>query len=551
MDRMMQAQSGLPQIVENDRPEWKSGQFGPVSYWYAGDRRSVERLAGLLAKAFDNAPALSEALNASAGSFAMIAATSEHMFACVDHCRSFPVFHTIGPQVYVGTDAAATLAASGVARPDMTSALECAMSGYSTGPHTLYENLKQLEPGQALLWRRSDGKCLPLRYFRYLPGDIFPASEAELQDRLDAVVNQAIDRTIVAADGAPIVIPLSGGLDSRLILAKLHARNYRNLHCFSYGQAGNADAMVARDIADHLGVSWRFVPTPGRVTRQFFNSSLRRDYWQYADALSAVPNNQDILPLQQLRAQAGIPADAMIVNGQTGDFISGGHIPELLFQLGLSAGDLVSRISERHYSLWASLRIPANQARIAERIRSLLELDAEDSQPLGQEQAIALWERFEYEGRQARYIVNGQRVYDHLGYRWQLPLWDADLVHFWRDVPTAFKRRQKLYRDTWRRWDYERLFSRPTRAISAWSKPVSAFIIPLSVMARLLLGRQRRDRMIGYARYIDRFGNHYQSFGWKAFARVAPDIRNPVALYARAWLEERGFAAIWDTGRPT
>ena len=44
-----------------------------------------------------------------------------------------------------------------------------------------------------------------------------------------------------------------------------------------------------------------------------------------------------------------------------------------------------------------------------------------------------------------------------------------------------------------------------------------------------------------YARYFDRFGNHYQAFGWRHFARHAADARNPVSYYTRAWLEELGI----------
>lgn len=537
-------------VIEAARPEWTAFAVGPARVRFAGDRQIAVTLARVMAEAPEPLAEAARLLRDHPGQHSSIIETPTSILACVDHCRSFPVFHTVGQRVLIGNDAAAVRTESGIAKVDSASVIECALAGFSSGPHTLYAGLQQLEPGQAMLWDRASGHCSSIRYFRYLPDAYSAASDDELSEALIASVDKAIDRTIEAAGDRPIAVPLSGGLDSRLIVAKLHARGCRNLLTFSYGQAGNPDAMIAREIAAALNLPWQFVDTLAAANRAFFAGSDRKRYWQYADHLSTVPNNQDILPLLRLRERGQLPENSVMVNGQTGDFISGGHIPDALFEQDLTVGSLVDRIAARHYSLWHPIETPDNHVIVTDRIRALLDLRETEDTRIDRPRAIALWELFEYETRQARYIVNGQRVYDHLNLAWHLPLWDGDFVRFWRDAPQASKRGQSLYRATWMKWDYRKLFSRHTRKVSAWSRPVSMAIVPLSIATRLLVGRRRRDKLIAYARYFDRFGNHYQSFGWSAFSRNARHIRNPVALYVRTWLEERGLAGNLWNGAP-
>ena len=42
------------------------------------------------------------------------------------------------------------------------------------------------------------------------------------------------------------------------------------------------------------------------------------------------PNNQDLLAIDYLKSKKIIDRNSIIINGQTGDFITGGHIPKSL-----------------------------------------------------------------------------------------------------------------------------------------------------------------------------------------------------------------------------
>ena len=59
-----------------------------------------------------------------------------------------------------------------------------------------------------------------------------------------------------------------------------------------------------------------------------------------------------------------------------------------------------------------------------------------------------LYEVLEYEDRQVKYVINGQRLYEFFGYEWRLPLWDKLYLNFWESVPLKYKLDQNLFKDT-------------------------------------------------------------------------------------------------------
>ena len=81
---------------------------------------------------------------------------------------------------------------------------------------------------------------------------------------------------------------------------------------------------------------------------------------------------------------------------------------------------------------------------IYKRILYLIEL-ATDSH-LSLPTLASYYEQWEYQERQAKYVVHGQRLYDFLGYRWELPLWTPDFIKFWETVPLEYRFSQQLYR---------------------------------------------------------------------------------------------------------
>jgi asparagine synthase (glutamine-hydrolysing) len=58
-----------------------------------------------------------------------------------------------------------------------------------------------------------------------------------------------------------------------------------------------------------------------------------------------------------------------------------------------------------------------------------------------------MYELVEYQERQAKFVVSGQRVYEFYGYDWRLPLWDNAYCDFFERMPLSAKINQSLFRE--------------------------------------------------------------------------------------------------------
>ena len=465
------------------------------------------------------------------GHFAGIIEFDMCRFAFVDHCRSIPVFFTDDGRVGNGAEMLRRI--SRLERIDPDAALEVAMSGYVSGPRTLYHSLRQIPSGHCLSIKKTTPATL-IRYYAFLP-DQSTNVQRNLINELNDTIDLAIERTIAAADGAAIWVALSGGLDSRLILAKLAQVGHERLFSFCYGPTYSDEARLSRQVAKRLGVPWHFVPTRRSDMKRFFRSDERTEFWRFSSGLCSVPQFQDFVPLQYLMERGAITPEDFVINGATGDFISGGHIPLSLCEGSASIQTLLDEIIAKHYSLWQSLKTPTNLSLLETRIKSELGLLEHDN--LSPPELASYYELQEFTERQAKYIVNGQRVYDFLGLNWRLPLWDQALVRFWQNVPLKQKVGQSLYRDYLQQWDYKGVFTELPNAISSWPG-ASVMILPFLRMIRLACGYRARDWVLRRALYFGLYGPLYAPYRFLDFVRHADDLRSPVSLFAFTWLRE-------------
>ena len=132
------------------------------------------------------------------------------------------------------------------------------------------------------------------RYYRYVHH--YPMQSITEEDLLrfhQGVMENIIDRLIRFAAGRTIVIPLSGGHDSRLIALMLKKVGYPDLVSFSYGRPGNHEADISKQVADSLGVRWEFVEYSNDLWREWYESPEMKAYFDMAGNLSSLPHIQD------------------------------------------------------------------------------------------------------------------------------------------------------------------------------------------------------------------------------------------------------------------
>lgn len=489
----------LPEVEALIEPRhgWQRFAASGATVWFRGyvHGRGAAQVAA-------EAAALGEAavaawLDRLDGHFALVVLGAGRAWAAVDPVRAYPLLWARdGERILVSHSGPAIEARLGLGAGDIDPAMAIAVAhgSFTIGDATLYARVHQIGPGQ-FLWIDASGP-VPRRYHRWEPWKPAAMAPDDLAAPLSALNRRLIDDLVASAGGRPILVPLSAGLDSRFMVSGLKEAGYAKVRCVAYGLAGNREAEMSREIARRLGYPWTFVPyTQARMRRTFHDPDYSA-YKSYSDSLTGIHFPQEYRMLADMIADHALAPDTIVVNGQSGDFIAGNHIPASLFEGGGGVAErrerVIAALIAKHFKHWSALAAPARLATIAGLLAR--EIEAIGGMPENPAGDHGIYEYCEFQDRQSKYVINGQRTYEYFGLDWRLPLWDRAYLDFWAKAPLAAKKRERLYRDVLVRdnWGgvWRDLPVNPQRVRPHWIRPLRA----AAKLAFLPLGRARWHR---------------------------------------------------------
>lgn len=377
------------------------------------------------------------------GCFALVSERGDRVLAAVDRLRSIPLFHAVpASRALVGDDASWIAAQAGDPPIDEEAEEEFLLTGYVTGAGTLRREVRQLEAGTWLRWPRAAPAPSIARYHAFAHRDFLAEDTDTLVERLAALHERVFRRLLESVAGRPIVVPLSGGYDSRLIGVSLRDLGARDVLCYSYGVPGNWESRISKELADHLGFRWTFVPYDHARWRAWAATPEFAGYLRTAGNLASVPHVQDWPAVRELTGQGIVEPGSAIVPGHSGDFLAGSHIPKAFVGgAQVTRRDVLDAIQSAHYSLRDWPERAGVRERVDRRIEAIVGPVA-DGTP---EQAADVFERWDLQERQAKFICNAVRVYEQFGCEWRLPLFDAELMDFWARIPVDLRVGRALY----------------------------------------------------------------------------------------------------------
>lgn len=435
---------GWTETAPSDSPRcWLKGQT-----YLDGTPIGVYDLAGQLRAAPPSPQSLAASLTRLNGFYAWVTQADQELRAGVDHVRSRPLFYgQAGGRFFLADEAEWVRQQVGDQEMDPIAREEFQLAGYVTGADTLFPHVKQLQAGECLVASAGEGGIIRVetqRYYRFLHKEPQNYDEANLRVALDHVAVKSIQRLINYAGGRQIVVPLSGGYDSRLIVTLLKRLGYGNVLTFSYGITGNKEAEFSQEVATALGFKWTFVEYSNSLWARSWSTPEAKGYRDMAANHASLPHVQDWLAVKILCERGEIKSNAVVVPGHTGDFISGGHIPESAFKKSkLSYSHLLDALTEGHYSNSPKGHIVSCNGAILENRIS----DRIGSSYDGTNVEFAnLYELWDWQERQSKYIVNSVRVYDYYHRDWWMPLWDLEFVRFWESVPLILRKKRHWFK---------------------------------------------------------------------------------------------------------
>jgi len=219
--------------------------------------------------------------------------------AAVDRLRSIPLFYCTRPDGCLQFAPEVRLTWQPAKEPGTRAEaeLEFLLGGLVTGQDTLRAGVHQLEPGEMVCCEA--GRLHRKRYYRFCSENIRFEGQETLQRELGERLHAVFSRLVGVLAGRRVVVPLSGGVDSRLIAGLLKYHGHDNLVALGYGRPDNPESQVARQVAEALEIPWVFVPYEQGRWYELLSSPDGERLSAYAGQQASLPHLQDYQAVHQ------------------------------------------------------------------------------------------------------------------------------------------------------------------------------------------------------------------------------------------------------------
>lgn len=342
-----------------------------------------------------------------------------------DIVRSAPLFYQLESESFLITD---RLPMNLQLSLDQASIHELIETNHVSGSHTLYKNVNALQPAEIIFFEPENPDFSKSRYFKYNVGkkpEIMDLSNVEIHAKtLDGILTNTF-RDII--DSIPkngrVIVPLSGGHDSRIVVNYLYKLGFKKVICYTYGMPGNKESVVSRDVADTLNYEWHFIEYTPEKWGELHDDGVFDNYIEFACNGVSNPHLQDFLAVYELDKLGVIKKDDVFIPGHGFDVLC--HT----IDYSTYNGSLLENVIDRFF--WNKNKFKFTSNSLKERILQIFkESDVFEEDFLD----YLMWSE-----RQAKFTINSFRVYEFFGYEARAPFWDSKLVEFCLEVDKKIK----------------------------------------------------------------------------------------------------------------
>jgi asparagine synthase (glutamine-hydrolysing) len=367
-----------------------------------------------LAKYFDDIddePTLRERLKNSNGIFSVIINKPHFKALAIDSSRIYPLFYKCNGKV---SDNANLLI-------DKKSAIDSsALCLYEAGSaplegETLVNNIKQVKPSGYVIFVNNG--CKSEKYYDLLVSQ----QDCKTKDakELEHVMLSALDRSIKSIGDRQIVIPLSGGYDSRLIVCMLRKLNYSNVLCYTVGDETSFEVQIVRKVTKYLGYKHIVVDNATSfVDAEITNEKDFKSYYMHMGSLGNFVYIFEYAAVKSLKRRNIINDDAVFIPGHSGDFWGGAYVRKSHI-----------RPTDNKHNVASSIMYDILEFAYSHKALNIIQTTLDDNHtPHSQIQ------NFVMNYTLAHIINNSARVYEFFGHEVRLPFWDREIMDFFKNL---------------------------------------------------------------------------------------------------------------------
>lgn len=372
------------------------------------------------------------------GIFSVVLQKGNFFASAIDLTRLYPVFYLYRNDKWYISDNPYSLVSSDSSISE-DSLLQLRSLDTVFGGNTLIKDIYQVEAGEMVEFKEN-GMLERHRYFHYnVHSSQLQASDV---DSLEKVLKSAVDRLVKHAAGRQIVMPLSAGYDSRIIISLLKESGYQNVLTFTMGKdSKNSECPIASKVADTLGY-----PNYSLDAELIYKELDLSDFDSYVKYLGAFTNFcwiSEYVCLKWLQKNNLLDNDVIVVPGHAGDFFAGMDVTKSL----VKENDSINRLALRLlYSAFES----DSPVKLLKSVKEQLK----NASKYGK-YSPSLYLDFIYRNRLSLFASNSSRIYTFMGYEVAFPLWDKSFLEVMRRLPLSQLKDCSLYKDC-----VERVFRR-------------------------------------------------------------------------------------------
>lgn len=408
-----------------DRDQWRTYSLGIGRVHWRSSMSSLDPVDCLTTSTTQWA-------RAQRGNWAAIIENAEGVHLVVDTIRSFPILYTRRSSGWLVSSCANPLIdALPECSLNLNAAQEFRHSGFVLGTETLIAGVDTVTAGDTVTLH-PDGASTTQTHspFIFDTREDVPVSDFLVQ--FHRTLLDTFARLIDNANGRQLAIPLSGGADSRLILALLRELDAPNVLTFTYGVPSSREASISRSVAEGIGFDWVFVPLCPADMKSRWNQPQTADFLKSAWSGNALPHIQDWFAISELTQTGRIASDAIVLPGHT---VVGNQHTEWANdpRVPLDFRGMTRLLARHHLRLQGHPEIGELAAYTRTKIVNFLSRYWPDSDPTMRPHVIAA---FNIAERQAKYISNSVRTYEHFGLSWALPMQELAVWESWLRGPS-------------------------------------------------------------------------------------------------------------------
>lgn len=363
------------------------------------------------------------------GVFSVICYDMSFVAIAVDPSRVYPIFYRSdeGKKIFISDDPY-TLVKKGD-NLDANSELYYGCAGYTSEGKTLVRDINQVKPGACLY------NYEQIEYYSYV------AYLSELVHPIDVniryVLNNVFERMLIHAQDRQVVVPLSGGNDSRLILCMLRHYGCNNVVCYTVGRPKNDEERIAIQVANQLGYKlYTIDTTKSDICKYIHLEDVNfQNYYKFIGGFTNFVWLFEYAAIRYLRMQNLIDDNAVFMPGHSADFNAGSHINKACIKPCSSVKYMADSV------LFDSFEYQYN-AMIKRELFQKFKSSFERKQA-----PWSIYQSFIFKNRLPYNINNSARVYEFFGYDIYLPYWDMEFLELFRKLPYEDLRSCKLYTD--------------------------------------------------------------------------------------------------------